>query len=209
MALPAAGIAAGAYTGFQQAKGVYDAFKGEDLDWQQQAALALPTFGASFLYNPVKDLFDSGKGKDQLARDEYRSQLQESKFIDDKYNWTTADGKAYDMGLDGSKANYNVDFAKEGMGDVVGGVNPLSALMLADGTDKQRSDLTGQLANAAVSSGDTTANIMKQYADAGFADRQSAYDAVLNLPDIDDATRNAYLASIDKTFGVKNPNAGR
>lgn len=55
--LPAAGLAAGAYTGYQQLKGLQSAYKGKDLLFQQQAALALPTFGASFLYNPIKNKF--------------------------------------------------------------------------------------------------------------------------------------------------------
>lgn len=58
--LPAAGIAAGAYTGYQQLQGARNALQGDDLTFQQQAALALPTFGTSFLYNPVKDYFGWG-----------------------------------------------------------------------------------------------------------------------------------------------------
>lgn len=52
------GIAAGGYTGYQQAKGVQAAAQGKNLSTQQQAALALPTFGTSFLVNPVRSLWD-------------------------------------------------------------------------------------------------------------------------------------------------------
>lgn len=46
-----AGIVAGAYTGYQQAKGVKDAVNGKKLSAQEQAALALPTFGGSLVWN--------------------------------------------------------------------------------------------------------------------------------------------------------------
>lgn len=60
-ALPtAAGIAAGAYTGFEQGKGLWDAAKGKDISGIGQAALALPTFGASLLWNPIKDKLGFG-----------------------------------------------------------------------------------------------------------------------------------------------------
>lgn len=54
--LPALGIAAGAYTGAQQLKGLQQAYHGGKLDFKEQAALALPTFGASLLFNHVPGL---------------------------------------------------------------------------------------------------------------------------------------------------------
>lgn len=54
--LPAAGIAAGLYTGMQQFGGIKNAFKGKKLSGMQQAALALPTFGASLLWNHIPGL---------------------------------------------------------------------------------------------------------------------------------------------------------
>lgn len=56
----AAAIPAGAFTGYQQATGIADALKGDDMSFMQEAALALPTFGASFLVDPVKDMFGWG-----------------------------------------------------------------------------------------------------------------------------------------------------
>jgi hypothetical protein len=52
-------IAAAAYVGAKQYQGVKNVLKGNDMSLQQQAALALPTFGTSFLYNPVKNSFKS------------------------------------------------------------------------------------------------------------------------------------------------------
>lgn len=56
----APGIAAGAATGYLQGKGLYDAIKGKDMSGLSQAALALPTFGASLLYNPIKNALGFG-----------------------------------------------------------------------------------------------------------------------------------------------------
>ncbi len=62
--LGAAGLAAGAYTGYQQFKGAKNVLKGGDLSTMQQIALALPTFGASFAYNPIKKkFFDKNRWK--------------------------------------------------------------------------------------------------------------------------------------------------
>ena len=54
--LPAAGIAAGLYTGLQQFGGAKKAFSGDKLSTKEQAALALPTFGASLLFNHIPGL---------------------------------------------------------------------------------------------------------------------------------------------------------
>ncbi len=60
----AAAITAGALTGQQQLSGVMNAANGKGLTLSQQAALALPTFGASFLYSPVKKLVAPPSTKD-------------------------------------------------------------------------------------------------------------------------------------------------
>lgn len=54
------GVAAGAATGYLQGQGLWDAAKGKDMSGLSQAALALPTFGASLLYNPIKDALGFG-----------------------------------------------------------------------------------------------------------------------------------------------------
>lgn len=61
-----AGLAAAplaAATAYYSATGVKDALKGKDLSFPQQAALALPTFGLSLAYNPIKGLFDKDEWK--------------------------------------------------------------------------------------------------------------------------------------------------
>lgn len=171
--LPAAGYAAGAYVGGQQASGVMDAFKGKDLSFQQQAALSLPTFGASFLYNPAKKMFGSGKDGDQLARDSVRSSLLEKGFIDKDYNLSLLNGTKFDIGKDGGDPQYNVDFARPNAAQAVAWVNPLAAL-ITGGDKKLTSDFAGYLANAAYSDDAKTLrdNISNLYQKYGIAPDQ-------------------------------------
>ena len=58
--LGAAGLAAGAYTGYQQVKGLLNAGKGKDMSLLQETALAFPTFGLSYAWDPIKDAFGWG-----------------------------------------------------------------------------------------------------------------------------------------------------
>ena len=62
-------IAAGAYTGYQQYGGVKNAIAGKNLSGLQQAALALPTFGLSFLANPISSMTKSHTRGEQHQRD--------------------------------------------------------------------------------------------------------------------------------------------
>lgn len=160
--LPAAGVAAGAYTGGQQLSGVMKAAQNQKLSLQEQAALALPTFGASFLVNPAQKLFGSGKDKDQRGRDAYRGGLKDIGFLDENYGLNLKGGAPTNFGsetlADGSKSfdvNFNTgDKARDELtGRVVGALDPL-AEVLSGGDAKRRSDLAGQFANAALASED-------------------------------------------------------
>lgn len=95
----AGGIAAGAYTGYQQIKGAQAVAQGKKLSTQQQAALALPTFGASLVYNHTN--LSGGKGKDQSSRDSVRSTLKDSGLFGKDYKTKLADGTIADFGVDG------------------------------------------------------------------------------------------------------------
>ena len=55
-ALPSLGLLAGAYTGMQQLGGAKNALQGNKMSGMQQLALALPTFGASLLWNKIPGL---------------------------------------------------------------------------------------------------------------------------------------------------------
>lgn len=90
VALPAAGIAAGAAVGSQQIGGVMNAIQGEDLSLAQEASLALPTFGASFVFD---DLFgDSGVSKEGDKRHQVSKAFQELGLWDDMGNTILPDG---------------------------------------------------------------------------------------------------------------------
>lgn len=202
--LPAAGYAAGAYVGGQQLSGVSDAIKGKDLNFQQQAALALPTFGASFLYNPVKKMFGSGKDKDQLARDSVRKSLLDKGFIDQDYNLSLLNGTKFDIGKDGGDPQYNVDFSRPNAAQAVAWANPLAAL-ITGGDKKLTNDFAGYLANAAYSDDaktlrDNIANLYQKYGVSPdqideFMDNLSAQgvisqqDAAIHKANIDSLTR--------------------
>lgn len=68
------GILAGAYTGYQQAKGVQDVVKNGTLTTPQSLALALPTFGASLLVNPINSMTKSHTRGEEHERDALRAQ---------------------------------------------------------------------------------------------------------------------------------------
>lgn len=148
--------------------------------------------------------FGGGKGRDQIQRDTIRRDMKQRGLIDDAYNITLANGNKYDIGKDGSIKNYNVDFSKQGIGDVVSAVNPLAMLVTGGDVNKKRSDLAGYYTNAASSSGDANANIRKMYSDAGF-DHDTAYGKVHEMQqsglisqEEGDQAKNA----LDKAYGV-------
>lgn len=73
--MPYAGAAAAAYFA---GTGIADFAQGNKLDFAQQAALAIPTFGASFLSDQIGDFFgfgDSEKSKERKARDALIDQI--------------------------------------------------------------------------------------------------------------------------------------
>lgn len=60
--LGSAGILAGGATGYEQFKGLENAAKGKDMSFLEETALALPTFGMSYAWNPIKNAFGLGDG---------------------------------------------------------------------------------------------------------------------------------------------------
>lgn len=153
--LPAAGIAAGAYTGMQQLGGIKNALDNKEMDFKQEAALALPTFGASFLVDPVRGMFDGNKDKDQRKRDAIRANAQQQGILDDNYKLDLGGGRIYDLGKDGSTKPYNIDFSKEGADVGVQYLKPFAAL-LAGGDKKGTDDFTGILYNELTANGTIT-----------------------------------------------------
>lgn len=224
--LPSLTTAAQIGGGLGGAYAAYDAYKNRD-DWDDKdekwsgarrgaqvgagiGTAIMPGWGTAIgagvgaLGGVTASMLGGGKHQDQRGRDQFRKEMKDRGMLSDGYNLNLADGNKYDIGLDGSHKNYNVDFSREGIGDVVGSVNPL-AYIIANGDKKKATDLAGYYTNAASSSGDSNANALNFYKQAGI-DRNTAWQSVDQMVKdgkIDQGTGDAFKAGIDKLHGVK------
>ena len=220
-ALGSAGaIAAGGLTGYQQAQGIKDVAQGNKLSVGEQATLALPTFGASFLYNPVRQYFTSGKDKAQHDRDSWRSDLVEARFLNPDFTYTDGD-VTFDWGKDGNarlpnsgkdpltgqdwRHYYDVDWSKDSAGGIVAAANPLAAVF-AGGDKKRTRDIAGYITNTAMAGGDPIKVIQGMIAKAGM-DHDKLYGAIHLMSksqggSLDDSVADAYKNGLDQLYGV-------
>lgn len=211
-ALPVAGLAGMAVLAGQQG---LDAWK----KMQDAKTSSAGTIKAAMMTNPMTawaaPLVDylgitSGKHPDQYRRDAVRDYLKEIGAVGDDYMLELADGAgAYDIGKDGSDARYNLDFNKEGVGDLVGLAQGLAAA-LTGGDQKLTSDFTGYLVNAAMSGGDPVANL-RHFAEKMKLDHDTAYGLVHQLAQpgaegesakLSKELSDAYKNGLDQLFGV-------
>ena len=204
----AAAVGAGAVTGYEQGMGAYHAVKNEPMSLAEQTALALPTFGFSYAYNPLRKMFGSRKGTEQLNRDAVRKMLKEKGFIDDKYQIQFDDG-SFDIGKDGGEPWYNVDFTRPNIGGVVAAVQPLAAF-IAGGDKKLTNDFAGYLTNAAMAGKDPMQRVQQMMDKTGMGHDQ-IYGAIHLMsqpgpngedPVLDQATADAYKNGLDQLYGV-------
>lgn len=100
---------------------------------------------------------NSGKDKDQKARDLMRKALQQNGIIDDKFTIGLADGSRYDIGIDGGpkpefggRRAFEVDMNNPLMVKIATFLAPLTQVACG-GNQKLAADLSGYLANAALS----------------------------------------------------------
>lgn len=210
------GAIAGAYTGYQQLRGAESAIKNKPMSLQQQAALALPTFGTSLLYNPVRKFFGSSKGKAQLARDSLRKDMMASGFIGPDYKATLSSGASLDFGKDGGarlknvgtnidgkgeRHYHDVDFSRSGSDRLTAGLDPLGEYFAQEGGHgKRRSDMTGYLVNLAQSGGDERGNAMEEIERAGL-DHDKLYGWVhMNEKLIGKERADSYKNSLDELY---------
>jgi proline dehydrogenase len=87
----------------------------------------------------------------------------------------------------------------------------VQALLPDEGLEKPRSDWVGYFTNAAQEGDDPIARVRDLYEKAGYVGmegRNAIYEKV-NKMNLSPQTRNAYLASIDRVYGVTNPYQGR
>lgn len=206
--LPAAGIAAGALTGGLQGKGLYDVAKGDRMNIGSQAALALPTFGASFLYNPVKKMFGSKREGERNARKETRRSLQDLGFMnqDSRSRYNLADGSQFDIRdfkKNTGRDAYNIEFRD---GDVdqnlkVGAVNALAAAMTGNNS-KLRADMAGELYNAYSSGGDFWQNLRAAADKAGGVDAWA--NSLQQNKGLKDDERAAFMSGLDSIYNERS-----
>ena len=193
-----AGILAGGYTGFNQAKGAQNIAQGKETTNIQKGALYPITGGLDTIAEKTglsKVLGLGGKkSSDQQGRDQDRATLKQGGILDDDYNLTLTDGSKVNLGLDGSVKNYNVDFNEKGIGDIVALVNPF-AYLVSGGDTKRASDLNGQITNAIKGSKDPKAEMEAMFNKAGLykTDALARIDALK----VDQQTKDIFKNTIN------------
>ncbi len=157
------GLAAGAYTGYEQFQGLKGALKGEDLSLTQQAALALPTFGASLLYNPVKKALGIGHSQNYYDH-QNREQLLNQVFKGSPQSVKMGPG-TYDLSAetDKTKFNHQIDHTNPAAEQAITYFKPL-AMMLGNGDQKMTDDLIRIFYNQTTDGGKVDENGLRQAA---------------------------------------------
>lgn len=215
-ALPAAGIAAGLGTGILQGKGVYDAVRGKDLSLASQAALALPTFGTSFLYNPVKKFFGSKREGERTARKQGRKSLQDAGLMgeDSRSIYSLADGSGYDIRTAPDKRAYEIKLDSSGKPigdqDAIGFLDAATRAMYGGKDNRLRTQMTGELYNSYNSNGKLSDNLKFMGDKLGGRDAiYAALAAAASDPKnkISENERDSGFAAIDKFYGIGQPKA--
>ena len=201
---PYAGIAAGAYGGYQTAQMLGDTAAGSKRT--QQGVVGGTTSGAALgagigsivpgvgtaigagigavvggLAGAVGSWTGSKKGKAQFMRDNIRGVLQEGGILDNKYQGTLADGTKYDFGKDGSTLKWkNIDkLAAENPSSWNAAVPLTDALATAYGFVGQKaSDISAWYAKGAVSNANNDPSVAIKNAQH-FAQQQGiTYDQI-------------------------------
>lgn len=144
-----------------------------------RAGLAMTTMGMSELVNLAGFKgFGGKKSKDQLGRDSIRSILKQNGVANDDLMATLADGSQFSLGkqgkfqnvgenIDGKKerASYDVDFSNPLAKNAIGAVDPYAKKFLGPkATQKQLSDFTGLIVNAATSNAASQDDVNKNIA---------------------------------------------
>lgn len=106
-----AGIVAGGLTGYEQIKGLSNALQGKDMNTLEEAALALPTFGASFAIDPIKNAFGWGD------QDKWKTEQKRLKGLEDEGTYIPPDLMAsMPTGGRGKDELVNKDYAADFVG---------------------------------------------------------------------------------------------
>lgn len=178
--------------------GIGNVFEGGRLSFAEQTALALPTFGASYLYNPVRSLFQGGKDPDQLQRDSIRDAI--SQILGGSTTLFNAGG-AVDVG----RSSFNIEGGSlaEQLVPVAAGLGQLFGQ-----TETGRDQLTAMFANAAAEAGSFAEGVQNLVgyvdqlglsADAGKGSLLAMFEeGIIGLSDLT-AGVGAFNTSVDDT----------
>lgn len=232
-AIPAAATAVGAYSLYnnltdEEADPLGGALAGAGMGGGAYALLAtqpelwpfLAITGGSALLGGGLGLI-KGKNKDRIERDSWRDQLKEGQWMGmgDDLKVRFSDGGEMNLGEEGwrdvgGKKGMPFDMPDdEESRQIRGMAQPLAHILIGGSDDrsaKRVQDLGGYMGNAA-KQGNARQRLQELYAGSGL-DHDTAYGEVwnrYNAGEIDDKTRNAYLAAVDKLYGVVNPNQGK
>lgn len=193
-----------------------------DLTFTEQASLALPTFGLSFLANPIKDLFGGGKDPEQQQRDQLRGFLRDGGFADRDYRIRLADGTGFDIGAEtvrDAQGNatgriYELPWDQEATPRTVALAQSVAATLVGE-EEFYTGSLTMTLTNAALSNADgdpaaARSNMRQFVKDLGLTPG-TMVDRILTLRDqgrIDDQRTEVYLQGVRDLF-LDNPERDR
>lgn len=204
----------------------WDPWDDEFLGWARQN-IPLVEEKLQFMLDP----FGSGKGKDQKRRDSVRDFLRDAEFIydDGGMDYLDVQGQPFAIGKDGGEPYYQIgygrddfvgwDAGKDALNDYlnanfqheIAAMNPVVQAMLGSEADQKiHADFVGYLVNAADSTGDRVGgmqDVIGQVAGGGLDGRNRLYEQVLANDELNWDVKNAYLAEIDKLYGVINPYA--
>lgn len=220
----ALGAAAYNYGGRQVLNGNANAGNYLDLTLQSNPVTAainpvLDVFGLGTVGEAGEKIWGSGKGEDQVARDRWRSVLQEKGLVDDNWMTTNPDGSQFNIGAesqlmlpDGTQGNqaYNLDTNNPLAAQAAGAINPFAA-MLTNGKYLGGAPEGGtpamMLANSVLAGADSeeeiNANLKKLYEQFGI-NQKDAFLANQSLRQeglIDEATQQAYNNAVNQAFG--------
>lgn len=174
-------------------------------------------YGVNNLQEKAFSMFGSGKGKDQIKRDEIRKALQKGGFLDKDWGIELASGGRYDIGRDGGAKDefgrniLELDFTNSNAGDLqsvaIGNVNPLAAIITGNDS-KLKTDFATYFTKGTMSDANNDpavirANAIKQYTNAGL-DQPKALQAIKDLEAAGKVTPDeaiAYQNGINMLFG--------
>lgn len=166
----------------------------------------------------ILSLFKNGKHKDQKARDTMRTALQNAGIIDGKYTIGLADGSRYDIGIDGGpkeafggRRPFEVDLNNPLAVKMATFASPL-AWVVCGGDKKLASDLSGYLANAALSNAgqDEAAarqNMLAMYAQFKVSPEQllQGVGQLAQNGSLEGETATGYVSVLKDLFSSKAP----